>query len=163
MFDLLDEAVQILKINSVTTSGTVEIVKYLSKLLNKCGLATDIQKTQVHGIDQHNLLCRINGKTQDQVIFNTHLDTVPPGDPSLWTKTNGDPFNPTVIDNRIYGLGSADITYWNGFIIRALPPNGIMPSVNFGSLQSISTSKKLSVNFVANSINTFIYGVNRNR
>ena len=32
------------------------------------------------------------------------------------------------------GGGSAD-EYWNGLIIRAYPPNGVMPSVSFGSVQ----------------------------
>ncbi len=32
------------------------------------------------------------------------------------------------------GGGSAD-EYWNGLIIRAYPPNGVMPSVSFGSIE----------------------------
>ncbi len=31
------------------------------------------------------------------------------------------------------GLGSSYITYWNGIITRAYPPNGVMPSVIFGT------------------------------
>ncbi|MGC8479084.1 MAG: hypothetical protein ACP5M9_00215 [Candidatus Micrarchaeia archaeon] len=34
------------------------------------------------------------------------------------------------------GLGSSYITYWNGMIIRAYPPNGVMPSEQFGSIES---------------------------
>jgi len=33
-------------------------------------------------------------------------------------------------------LGGSYITYWNGFIVRAYPPNGVMPSVSFGGLSS---------------------------
>ena len=33
-------------------------------------------------------------------------------------------------------LGSSYITYWNGFIVRAYPPKGVMPSVSFGSVQA---------------------------
>ncbi len=36
------------------------------------------------------------------------------------------------------GLGSSHITYWNGFIIRNYPPNGVMPSASFGTPQSSS-------------------------
>ncbi|MEM3470420.1 MAG: hypothetical protein QXZ36_06725, partial [Thermoproteota archaeon] len=33
-------------------------------------------------------------------------------------------------------LGSSYITYWNGMIIRAYPPNGVMPGASFGSVTS---------------------------
>ena len=33
------------------------------------------------------------------------------------------------------GLGSSYITYWNGIIIRAYPPNGMMPFSSFGAIQ----------------------------
>ena len=33
-------------------------------------------------------------------------------------------------------LGSSYITYWNGVLIRAYPPNGVMPTSTFGSLTS---------------------------
>ena len=36
------------------------------------------------------------------------------------------------------GLGSSYVTYWNGIIIRAYPPNGVMPSVAFGSVDSLN-------------------------
>ncbi len=108
MFDLLSEAVKLLKINSVTLTGTVEIAEYLYDLLKRVDLPAEIQKAKHKGVDQYNLICRIEGKTKEEVIFNTHLDTVPPGDPKKWDKTKGDPFNPTIMDGRIYGLGSAD-------------------------------------------------------
>ena len=41
-------------------------------------------------------------------MLNTHLDTVPPGDPALWTECGGKPYVATVHNDRIYGLGAAD-------------------------------------------------------
>lgn len=46
------------------------------------------------------------------------------------------------VDGKYLGLvgdalGSSYITYWNGFVIRAYPPNGIMPSISFGIPESI--------------------------
>ena len=34
----------------------------------------------------------------------------------------------------LIGDGGGGVSYWNGFIIRAYPPNGIMPSATFGSV-----------------------------
>ncbi len=41
-------------------------------------------------------------------MLNTHLDTVPPGAPELWTACGGDPFAARVDGDHVYGLGAAD-------------------------------------------------------
>ena len=64
-----------------------------------------------------------------------------------------------VADNGNYigligdALGSSHITYWNGMIIRAYPPNGIMPSATFGSVETTSAPVLI---FQSNPVN---YGV----
>src|SRR5207253_597890 len=37
------------------------------------------------------------------------LDTVDPGPYPLWTHTECNPFDATIIDGKIYGLGTADV------------------------------------------------------
>jgi hypothetical protein len=54
---------------------------------------------------------------------------------TLGTATSSSAFSITNNGNYL-GLvgdnyGSSYITYWNGFIVRAYPPNGVMPSVSF--------------------------------
>jgi formylaminopyrimidine deformylase len=41
------------------------------------------------------------------LIFNGHIDTVPPGDPTTWAE--GDPFSGRVVDGKLYGLGACDM------------------------------------------------------
>ena len=41
------------------------------------------------------------------LIFNGHIDTVPPGDPKTWKW--GDPFSGRVENGKLYGLGSTDM------------------------------------------------------
>jgi hypothetical protein len=55
--------------------------------------------------------------------------------------TLGTPANTlSIVNNGNYlgiigdALGSTHISYWNGLIIRLLPPNGISPTVGFGAL-----------------------------
>jgi len=38
------------------------------------------------------------------------------------------------------GLGSSFITYWNGILVRAYPPNGVMPSASLGSTGSTAAT-----------------------
>lgn len=42
------------------------------------------------------------------LIINDHLDTYPAGDPSAWTMTDGNPYNPTVSGGRLYSRGTSD-------------------------------------------------------
>ena len=44
--------------------------------------------------------------TNASILFNSHSDTMPPGDVSLW---RFDPHTPTEDEGRLYGLGSADM------------------------------------------------------
>lgn len=41
------------------------------------------------------------------LIFNGHIDTVPPGDPSAWT--GSDPFSGAIRDGSVWGRGSTDM------------------------------------------------------
>jgi len=45
------------------------------------------------------------GQGNRAIILNSHVDTVPPGDPALWQT---DPLTPTEKDGRIYGRGAED-------------------------------------------------------
>jgi acetylornithine deacetylase/succinyl-diaminopimelate desuccinylase-like protein len=42
------------------------------------------------------------------LIVNDHLDVYPAGDPAGWTETGGDPYRPTMRDERLYARGTSD-------------------------------------------------------
>ena len=45
------------------------------------------------------------GEGRPILLFNTHMDTVPPGDPGLWSHP---PLDPRLEDGRLYGRGACD-------------------------------------------------------
>lgn len=53
-----------------------------------------------------NLYGHFKGKSRKTLMFNGHIDTMPPGELSQW---NTKPHIPVIIDNKLYGLGSADM------------------------------------------------------
>ena len=55
------------------------------------------------------------------LIFNGHVDVVPPGDPANWT--SGDPFSGRVDDDRIWGRGSTDMK--GGILAQAFAAQAI--------------------------------------
>lgn len=57
--------------------------------------------------DRFNVYALFEGKNKEKsLMFNGHVDTMPATNLELW---NTDPFNPTVINNKLYGLGAADM------------------------------------------------------
>jgi acetylornithine deacetylase/succinyl-diaminopimelate desuccinylase-like protein len=79
-------------------------------LLRPNGLEPRLLPSRSEGASQVNLICLVRGQEHDRppIILNTHLDTVPPGDPTSWTECPEGPFVPVFKDQRIYGLGAAD-------------------------------------------------------
>ncbi|SKC83534.1 M20 family metallopeptidase [Maledivibacter halophilus] len=57
--------------------------------------------------DRYNLTACFEGdKKGRSILFNGHVDTMPPGDMSLWDKN---PWQPTIKDGKLFGLGACDM------------------------------------------------------
>ncbi len=118
MRDFFDEIKRIIRINSVTANGNEELANYLHDQMRALGIKTQLQHV-THSIDgvskrQFNVIGilgdpLVDKKTKKGLLLNTHLDTVGPGLPTNWTETGGDPFNATIKNGKVYGLGSADV------------------------------------------------------
>lgn len=77
------------------------IAKYLAERLQRAGYATQVLARR-DGVD--NVVARL-GAGRPSLVFNCHIDTVGPGDRSLW---HTDPFVATVTDGRVFGLGASN-------------------------------------------------------
>ncbi|MCK6599401.1 MAG: M20/M25/M40 family metallo-hydrolase [Bdellovibrionaceae bacterium] len=65
-----------------------------------------------------NLIIRTSAaRTGFEFLLQNHLDTVDPGPFHAWSKTGLNPFDASIIENKIYGLGSADVKL--DFLIKA--------------------------------------------
>ncbi len=108
---LLSWSKQLIGCPSVTNEGTRTIVELCAReILAPLGIEVQFIPSRNEGPEQVNLLAYIQGSdlTATPLVLNTHLDTVPPGDKSLWTACNNDPFVAAIDGERIYGLGAAD-------------------------------------------------------
>ncbi len=108
---LLEWCKRLVAFPSVTTEGTRGIADWCAaEILAPSGIHARLIPSAIHGGNQVNLMAVIAGRDQylTPLVFNTHLDTVPPGAPALWTAGGGDPFNPHIEGDRIHGLGAAD-------------------------------------------------------
>ena len=113
-FNFIEVCRQFIQIDSSPRNGTAELVEYISKLCQDLGLYVDIQKETHEGMAQANIIIRLNKNNTEnstepkEFLLQTHLDTIEPGSYSAWQETGANPFNSTIIQNKIYGLGSVD-------------------------------------------------------
>lgn len=109
---------QVIGIESTPSHGTRELVDFLAKYAQGLGLEAIVQLETLNGLEQGNLIVRLGPKgsvkfgskgPRDEILLQTHLDTVEPGNFAMWTKTQASPFNASIYQDRIYGLGAADV------------------------------------------------------
>lgn len=90
-----------------------DVIDLLAEWCEALGFTIEIQAL---GGNKFNLIARLGGtKHTDGLVLSGHTDTVP-CDPERWTY---DPFEGTVRDGRLYGLGSADMKAFFGVALAA--------------------------------------------
>lgn len=104
--EIFDFTCELIRTPSVNPPGNeVAVSEMLTKRLQKLG----VKEIQVVAMDAQrpNVVAHVRG-TDDgpSIMLSGHIDTKPPGNLAEW-KT--DPFEPTVVDGKLIGLGSGDM------------------------------------------------------
>ncbi len=108
--DFLDLCKKIILIDSSPRAGTEEIALFAKDICESVGLDVTLQEARLAGKNQFNVIARPkNSSKKNEVIFQTHLDTVEPGLNASWTETENNAFKATIKDGKIFGLGTADV------------------------------------------------------
>ena len=107
--DLLSAAQALIAIDSRSSVSTGRRRRVPEPLCRDAGLEVALQSEHRDGVEQSNLVAGRPGRDGAALLLATHLDTVPPGDPALWTVSGGKPFTLTERDGELYGLGCADV------------------------------------------------------
>lgn len=101
VIDFLRELIQTPSVNP--PGEEKEIAKLVATRLGEIGM--DVQ-TVAAAPSRSNVVGRLQGHGEgDVLILNTHMDTVPPGEPKHW---NSDPFSGEIKGRRVYGRGACD-------------------------------------------------------
>ncbi len=149
---LLEWCRRLIACRSVSAEGTRRIAELCaSELLAPAGIAARLVRSTREGGEQVNLVAAIHGRDSalKPLVLNTHLDTVPPGAPQLWTACGGDPFNARVEGDRIYGLGAADTKLdfaAKAFALRAMgtPRRDVYLVGSFGEEHGLAGAKEIA-------------------
>jgi len=120
---------QIVNMVSCMTSDPVEILKSLVSIKSYSGNEGEIAYTirdllGENGVDKAfvdeygNVIGIIRGESRAKIVFEGHMDVVPPGDLEQWKYP---PFEPVIVDNKIYGRGTADMKGAIASMISSIP------------------------------------------
>jgi succinyl-diaminopimelate desuccinylase len=108
--DFIDLCKKIIFIDSTPSGGTEDVTRFASDLCAGGGMDVTLQEGFLAGKKQFNIIARPKHSfKKHEVVFQTHLDTVEPGPKAAWTETENNPFQATVKNGNIYGLGTADV------------------------------------------------------
>jgi acetylornithine deacetylase/succinyl-diaminopimelate desuccinylase-like protein len=109
--NFVDTCRKLISLDSSPTSSTVELVDYLAGLATDAGLEVEIIHEIQNGITQANIIVRTEKFTpgNNEFLLQTHLDTVDPGNFSLWKNNDFNPYDAVIEDGKIFGLGAAEV------------------------------------------------------
>ncbi|WP_040502642.1 acetylornithine deacetylase [Idiomarina xiamenensis] len=99
-------------------TSNLAVVEKLAQCLQQLGFSIELQELNAQR-GKYNLLATYlpaNQQTQGGLLLAGHTDTVP-WDEGRWQR---DPFKLTEADNKLYGLGSADMKGFFAFVIEAI-------------------------------------------
>lgn len=101
---------EFISIDSTPDTGCKKAVEFAAKFCRDLGLHVEEQiESSVLG-EEANIIVRPKAERYGlELLFQNHLDTVDPGPFHLWSVTGNNPFDATIVDNKIYGLGAADV------------------------------------------------------
>jgi acetylornithine deacetylase/succinyl-diaminopimelate desuccinylase-like protein len=107
--EFLEQCRRFISVESTPSTGNVDAAQLAAQWCQDAGLHVTLQDGVIAGVAQANLIARpVTDRPDNEILFQTHLDTTSPGTYSLWTETDRNPFNATIHGDRIYGLGAAN-------------------------------------------------------
>lgn len=107
--DFIEACRKFIELDTTPDTGTIELAQYAGELCRKAGLHVELQQETFNGVDQANVIARpLKIAPSEEFLLQTHLDTGEPGSYGLWTKTGANPFNASIYQDTLYGLGAAN-------------------------------------------------------
>ena len=98
-------ASQLIEFDSVSSKSNADITDHADNVLQSFGFDTETISYDIDGIKKASVIGR-KGSGSGGIAYFGHTDVVPVDD---WSIDQHGPFQPTVLDGRLYGRGSTDM------------------------------------------------------
>ncbi len=121
--DLVDELKTLIGLARSSGESNRGIIAHLTRLYQDLGW-----RLRRYPRDERGEVVNLLAYRSDEpvVLFCVHTDTVPPGDPTLWTATGHIPRSARVDGGRVFGLGASD-TLGSMAVLNAMAREGAWP------------------------------------
>lgn len=107
--DLIEQCRAIVGFDTSPGQSNFPLIQWVRKQAEDRGLYVQVQESLLLGIKQANIIIRTQETRPDsELLLQTHLDTVDPGPFQAWNRNGFNPFDATILEDSIYGLGVAD-------------------------------------------------------
>lgn len=101
---------EFISIDSTPTQGSRKAAEFAANFCRNLGLHVEEQVESSPFGEETNVIVRHKPVRGDlELLLQNHLDTIDPGPFHLWSVTGNNPFDATIVDKKIYGLGAADV------------------------------------------------------
>jgi acetylornithine deacetylase/succinyl-diaminopimelate desuccinylase-like protein len=110
-----------LSVDSSIVNGTTEFTEFLTELASSIDLEVEVKNYLFRDLDFQNILITQN-KNYEKIkyLFVNPLDTEAPGPFRSWTQTDQDPFDITIKDGKMFGLGANCGKLNNVLLLKAI-------------------------------------------
>lgn len=116
--DFIQACREFVAIDSTPSQGSFKAAEFAAKFCEDLGLHVERQIESSPMGEEMNLIIRTSEERHGfEFLLQNHLDTVDPGPYHSWEKTGLNPFDASIIENKIFGLGTADVKL--DFLIKA--------------------------------------------
>lgn len=107
--DFIEKCRTIIGFDTSPGQSNTPLVEWLKSQAETRGLFVEVQSGIVSDIEQSNIIIRPQASRPDaEFLLQSHLDTVDPGPFQMWKENDFNPFDGTIVDGNIYGLGTAE-------------------------------------------------------
>lgn len=108
--DFVQACRQFIAIDSTPTQGAYRASEFAAQFCESLGLFVERQIEPTPYGSEMNIIVRTSARSGNlEFLLQNHLDTVDPGPFHLWSITSNNPFDATILNNNIHGVGSADV------------------------------------------------------
>lgn len=116
--DFIQACREFIAIDSTPSQGALKAAEFAAQFCEDLGLTVEKQIESSPLGEEMNLIIRTPHERQPlEFLFQNHLDTADPGPYHSWVKTGLNPFDASIIENKIYGLGAAEVKL--DFLVKA--------------------------------------------
>lgn len=106
--DFVELCRRFIAVDSSPSHGSRDLAGLAAEFCRERGFDVELQED---GLNQANLIARPQGvgRPTAEFMLQTHLDTAEAGPFQMWAKNGQNPFDATIFEGKIHGLGAADV------------------------------------------------------